>query len=115
LLTLPEPEKLVFRGELTQFEKEKAMPYVTSYEQLSREEGLQQGLLQGREQGRQDGETQTLRETILDLLEIRFGAVSEDVRQAVMTETDPARLRALHRRAATASRLDDFAREVAGG
>ncbi|MFM8360405.1 MAG: transposase [Verrucomicrobiota bacterium] len=110
LLTLPEPEKLVFRGELTQFEKEKAMPYVTSYEQLSREEGLQQGLLQGREQG-----LKALRETILDLLEIRFGGMSGDLRQAVMTETDPARLRALHRRAATAAGLDDFAREVAGG
>jgi hypothetical protein len=127
LLTLPEPEKLVFRGELTQFEKEKAMPYVTSYEQLSREEGLQQGLqqgllqgreqgiLQGLEQGLHDGETRTLRETVLDLLEIRFGRVPEDLREAVIAEADPARLRAWCRRAATASDLDDFAREVAGG
>ena len=30
------------------------MSYVTSFEQLSREEGLQQGLQQGREEGRHE-------------------------------------------------------------
>ncbi len=31
------------------------MSYVTSFERISREEGLQQGLQQGREEGRHEG------------------------------------------------------------
>ncbi len=51
MMDLPKPLEITFHEELTRFEKEKVMPYVTSIERLGREEGLSQGLSQGRFEG----------------------------------------------------------------
>ena len=42
MMELPKPLEIEFREELTRFEKEKIMPYVTSIERLGREEGRSQ-------------------------------------------------------------------------
>ncbi|WP_010597587.1 RpnC/YadD family protein [Rickettsiella massiliensis] len=47
-LIIPEKLELEYKEKLHKLEKEKNMSYVTSFERLSREEGLQQGLQQGR-------------------------------------------------------------------
>ena len=47
VLTLPLGLERRFQVELTQFEAERQMPYITSIERMGREQGLQQGLQQG--------------------------------------------------------------------
>ncbi len=54
-LVIPEKLELEYKEKLHKLEEEKNMSYVTSFERLSREEGLQQGLQQGREEGREEG------------------------------------------------------------
>lgn len=51
------------RAELRQYQEERQMPYVTSIERLAKEEGIQEGRLE------------TLRETIIDVLRVRFTTI----------------------------------------
>ncbi len=60
------------------------------------------------EEGVERGAVQTTRENILDLLEIRFGIVSDRVTQALAGVDDLARLKALHRRAVLVDSLAEF-------
>ena len=100
LLVLPKGLEIAFRAELTTFEREKTMPHITSFERLSREEGLQEGLQQGQQQGRQ--------EAILDLLSVRFGDVSVTVVERVKALHEEAVLRRLLREAAVLPTLEAF-------
>src|SRR5207302_548484 len=97
LLVLPGELERAFRAELQSWEEERMKPYVTSIERLGREDGLKEGIQRGLEQG------------LLDVLEVRFGEVPPAVGEAIRAITDPARLRALNRGAATASSLAEFA------
>jgi hypothetical protein len=51
-LVIPKDLELKYKEQLHELEEEKNMSYVTSFERLSREEGLQQGLQQGRNKER---------------------------------------------------------------
>lgn len=99
LLTLPKTLEVEFRRDLMDYEKEKAMPHLTSIEILGREAGLQEGRLE------------TLRENVLEVLETRFGEVPAALRERVGTMTDEALLRKLHRRSVLATSLPDFESE----
>ena len=112
LLVLPEKRAVEFRRELRQYEEEKRMPYVTSIERLGREEGRQKGREEGREEGRQEGLVEgrqtALRESVLDLLEVRFGAVGSPVREKVNSMNDEAALKRLLHEAALSRSMDAF-------
>lgn len=82
LLTLPKELGLAHRQWLINYEKEKAMPYVTSYEAFSREEGLQEGLKKGLQQGLQEG-LRTQQVIVLKLLRQRLGELDEVTEQRV--------------------------------
>lgn len=97
LLGLPEGLEIEFRGELNSFENEKAMPYITSIERL----------------GRQEGRQQALREDILDILEVRFGAVPERVQSLIAATTEESRLKHLHRRTVLVDSPAQFESEFA--
>jgi hypothetical protein len=56
----------------------------------------------------EEGAVQTTRENILDLLEIRFGTVSDRVTNALTGMDNLARLKALHRQAVLADSLTEF-------
>ena len=71
-------------------------------------QGLEQGLEQGLVQGLTQGKIQSLREMIVELLDIRFGTVSEEISMTIASIVDPYRLRRLHHLAATAESLDQF-------
>ena len=81
-----------------------AQEYIQEGIQLGIKQGLEQGLEQGIEQGR----IQNLQDNILDLLDIRLGAVSDEVAEGVTAVTDTAILRQLHREAATAATIETF-------
>ena len=68
LMKLPRDLTIKFRTEVDALQQEKAVPYVSSFEQLAREEGIEIGLEKGR--------LEMLRDTILDNFQSRFGIVA---------------------------------------
>ncbi|NWJ95903.1 MAG: DUF4351 domain-containing protein [Chloroflexi bacterium] len=75
IIRLPEELDQEFRREVTRYEEEERMPYVSSIERLGREDGLKEGLEKGRQEGKQEG-TVTL---ILRQLKRRFGEQAPEV------------------------------------
>lgn len=61
MMVLPDQLERQFRARFSRFEQERNMPYVTSFERLAREEGLEQGLEKGIEQGIEQGERRGVR------------------------------------------------------
>ncbi|NER53061.1 MAG: transposase [Symploca sp. SIO1A3] len=107
VLALPEDLKLVFKQELHAFEENKQMRYVTSIEQMGIKQGLQQGLQQGNiQQGQID---------IIEVLEVRFGEVSDTISQQIYAIQDPAMLKTLLRQAITIESLAEFQQAIALG
>jgi len=80
------------------------MPYVTSIQQLGREEGRQEGRQEGLLTGRQ--------EDILEVLATRFGDVPQDVGARVQAVREEAALKRL-REAILAPSLAAFAATLA--
>lgn len=72
------------------------MPYVTSIEQL------------GRQEGRQEGRLQALREALLELMEARFGEASYAMREPILGLQDEGEVKRLLRQAGLSRTLEDF-------
>lgn len=66
------------------------------------------GMEEGREEGRHEGRQHATRELLLDVIEIRFDHVPEDVHAVIGGIEDPTRLTQLHRAAIQVSSLDEF-------
>jgi len=92
LMILPQPLMIRFRQELFTIEKDKNMPYVDTLTRMSRQEG---SLTQARE-------------SVIEALEIRFGEVSNDLRERITALNNLRTLKAQHRRAITVPSLDQF-------
>ncbi|NER53062.1 MAG: hypothetical protein F6J92_41800 [Symploca sp. SIO1A3] len=75
------------------------MRYVTSIEQM----GIEQGNIQ---QGQID---------IIEVLEVRFGEVSDTISQQIYATQDPAMLKTLLRQAITIESLAEFQQAIALG
>ena len=76
------------------------MPYVTSIEQLGREEGRQEGRQEGLLTGRQ--------EDILEALATRFGEVPYELRERVQAIQEEGTLKRLLRQAVLAPSVEAF-------
>lgn len=68
---------------------------------------------EGKQEGKQEGELATFRANILDVLEIRFGTVSEDIQEHLNGRDDVTYLRNLLRTAARPATLDEFRDQLA--
>jgi len=108
LMILPRPLMIRFRQELFAIEKEKNMPYVDTLTRMSHEEGREEGLQEGRQEGRQEGSLAQARESVIEALEIRFGEVSNDLRERITALDNLRTLKIQLRRAITVSSLDQF-------
>jgi hypothetical protein len=106
LLHLPEEQRIEFRRELIEYEASKHMPYITSIEEMGRQEGRREGLREGVISARQ--------KAVLDALEIRFGPAPDLICRSIESLQDEARLRSLYRIAIQATSLEAFARELEG-
>ena len=71
--------------EIETFEKSKRMKYITNMER--------RGLEKGRQEGRQEGQVRNQQESVLAVLETRFGEVPYPLREAVTAVDDLARLK----------------------
>jgi hypothetical protein len=100
LMILPRPLMIRFRQELFTIEKDKNMPYVDTLTRMS--------LQEGRQEGRQEGSLAQARESVIEALEIRFGEVSNDLRERITALNNLRTLKAQLRRAITVPSLDQF-------
>jgi hypothetical protein len=73
-----------------------------------KKEGLQAGERKGRRAGRQQGELEGARRILLDLLKLRFGALTPPVRQRVKSIQSATELRALAGKVLIASSLAEM-------
>jgi hypothetical protein len=71
-------------------------------------EGMAEGMAQGQALGKAEGRLDEAREMLLGLLEEKFGAVPETLRQRIQATTDLARLRAAHRSIVHLGTLENF-------
>jgi predicted transposase YdaD len=112
LMGLPDDMEREYKEELRQFEQSRIMPYVTSIERIGREEGRQEGLQKGREEGLQKGlelgRVETLRQAIMEVIEARFEAPSQQLRRRIQTATDSSKLQAWLRLAARCTSVTEF-------
>lgn len=74
-MKLPKEHEQKLRFEIEQFEQEKKMPFITSFERLAKEEGQEIGEAIGEARGVARGEARGLREGIASALELKFGEV----------------------------------------
>ena len=96
MMTLPDRIESEFKQEIRRFEEDLQMPYVTSFERLARQEGLDEGILQ---KGRED---------VIDVLTIRFSDVPPSLVEAINQIEDPSLLKTLLRQAITIGSLAEF-------
>ncbi|MBM3239924.1 hypothetical protein FJZ31_26870 [Candidatus Poribacteria bacterium] len=88
-----------FRGK----EVEK-VAYITNFERVAMEKGVQMGL----EQGKQVGMLQNARELVLDALEEKFSVVPENIQGKLQEIEEREILRQLLRQVVRASSLEEF-------
>ena len=97
--------------EIEAFENSKAMKYITNIERR----GLQKGLEQGLEKGQHLGQIRNQQESVLAVLETRFGDIPYPLREAVTAMPDLARLKQWHRAAIQVPSLDSFKASIHEG
>jgi len=96
LILLPDEYNEDFHEEITKFEEEKKMPYITTAERI----GIQKGIKEGR--------IETAREDIVEVLETRFGAVPKGLIEKIKKIEDEKILSSLHRKAVLVQDLEAF-------
>ena len=100
------------KKELFAIERDKTMPYVDTLTRMSlregRQKGRKEGLQEGRQEGREEGSLTQARESVIEALEIRFGEVSNDLRERINAFQDLRTLKSQLRRAITVPSLEQF-------
>jgi len=102
LLALPEDLERRFDEEITHYEEEKQMTYITSVERIGIQKGIQQGRLQNAQ------------EAVLDALEARFAMVSSAIVGAIHEIEDLSLLKHLLKQAITVDSLSAFEETLNG-
>ena len=96
---------------MKELEKAEKMKYVTTIERRAIERGLTQGIEQGIEQG----SIQTLRELLIDVLQLRFQHLPDELLVTLSQLSDLSRLKQLHRQAIIAGSLEEFEQMIEAG
>jgi len=96
MMTLPKELRSRFNYEVSSIEEEKKMPYITSIERLGIERGIERGNLQ------------TQRQSIIEVLEIRFAEVPSELTAVLNGIEDLEFLKQLHKRAVTVASVEEL-------
>ena len=91
-MVLPKELALSFKTEVRSYEEADRMRYVTSIERLAKEEGI----------------VQNARESVIAVLETRFGEVPNSIVEVINRIEELSVLKMLHKRAITISSTADF-------
>jgi len=100
MMTLPKELRSRFNYEVSSIEEEKKMPYITSIERLGIERGIEQGI--------ERGNLQTQRQSIIEVLEIRFAEVPSELTAVLNGIEDLEFLKQLHKRAVTVASVEEL-------
>ncbi len=104
MMTLPEELEKSFNIEITHYEEESKMPYITPLERFAIEKGRQEGILAGR----QEGMLKNRQEDVIEILETRFSPVPTSLVETINLMEDAALLKTLHKRAITIGSIAEF-------
>ncbi len=96
MMTLPEELEQSFTLEMTNYEEDTKMPYITPLERFAIAKGRQEGIL---EKGR---------ESVIEILETRFDSVPESLVETINQINNEGVLKVLHKRAITIASLGEF-------
>ncbi len=100
MMTLPEELEQSFTVEITNYEEEKKMPYITPLERFAIERGRQQGIAEGMiEKGR---------ESVIEILETRFDSVPTSLVETINQIENEGVLKILFKRAIMIASLAEF-------
>jgi hypothetical protein len=99
-MVLPEELANNFKTELRSDEEVNRMRYVTSIERLAKAEGIEQGIEQGI--------LQNARDSVIEVLETRFGEVPSSIVEVVNQIEESAVLKTLHKRAIAIPSVAEF-------
>lgn len=102
IMALPPRMERGFWQEVHKIEEADKMRYVMSIERIAMQDGIEQGIEQGR--------LITARANVLDILNLRFHSVPNELVEQINALTNLEQLQALLRLAATAGTLEDFER-----
>ncbi|MBF0614776.1 MAG: DUF4351 domain-containing protein, partial [Magnetococcales bacterium] len=87
VLNLPTRLDELFWNNLSNFEENKAMPYITSVERIGHKRGVEEGMLAGMElgeqRGRQEGRQEEAASMLLKLMRRKFGQMPDQVLEQV--------------------------------
>ena len=75
-------------------------------------QGMERGMHQGMERGLHQGMERGMQESVIEVLEARFGAVSASIRKRLTSITDRAMLEDLLKKAATVPTLTEWEKNV---
>ena len=104
IMVLPEELAISFKTEIKSYEEARKMRYVTSIERLAKQEGIEEGL----QEGRQLGVIQSSQDSVIEVLETRFGEVPITIIDAVNNINDSSVLKTLLKRAISIPSLAEF-------
>lgn len=105
MMTLPEELEQSFTVEITNYEEEKKMPYITPLERFAIERGRQQGIAEGRQEGIAEGMIEKGRESVIEILETRFDSVPTSLVETINQIENEGVLKILFKRAITIASL----------
>lgn len=92
---------------MQELEKAEKMKDVTTIERRAIERGLTQGIEQG--------SIQTLRELLIDVLQLRFQQLPDELLVTLSQLSDLSRLKQLHRQAIIAGSFEEFEHRIEAG
>ncbi|MBK1652880.1 DUF4351 domain-containing protein [Halorhodospira halochloris] len=107
LIQLPEDLEEAFITEAHELEEDYQMPYVTSFERAGIKKGRQEGRQEGLQEGRQEGRQEHAAETLLRLIERKFGPTTKEASRARVEHAEFEELEMWLDRILDAERIED--------
>jgi flagellar biosynthesis/type III secretory pathway protein FliH len=103
-MVLPQELAISFKTEIKSYEEARKMRYVTSIERLAKQEGIEEGL----QEGRQLGVIQSSQDSVIEVLETRFGEIPISIINAVNNLNNSSALKILLKRAIAIPSISEF-------
>ncbi len=101
-----------FDGRVRSIQQAETRTAAMSLAEQLRQDGLQKGLQRGRQEGRQEGLVIAQQKAVIEALEIRFGQVSEGLRETIEAIHDESGLRWLLKAAIQSATIEDFSKAL---